>query len=217
MNKLILLVVCICSMFTATAQTKVTWSMELGLGMSTWMGKNADGSNPLFNTKVGVGLDVPLTGLVSFQTGLAWVSKGASLDVDLTGADLGMGSEIGVVDAHVNQNYFEMPLLAAFHVGTASNFDMVFTVGPYLAYGVNGKTSVDVDDLSVSVNSFGDSEVLRQKIEGLNRFDAGLQAGVALDFAKWTVGLDGEFGFCKIASGKSPKNLAFFFTAGYKF
>lgn len=217
MNKLILLVVCICSIFTATAQTKVTWSMELGLGMSTWMGKNADGSNPLFNTKVGVGLDVPLTGLVSFQTGLAWVSKGASLDVDLTGADLGMGSDIGVVDAHVNQNYFEMPLLAAFHVGTASNFDMVFTVGPYLAYGVNGKTSVDVDDLSVSVNSFGDSEVLRQKIEGLNRFDAGLQAGVALDFAKWTVGLDGEFGFCKIASGKSPKNLAFFFTAGYKF
>lgn len=217
MKKLILLVVCICSMFTATAQTKVTWSMELGLGMSTWMGKNSDGSNPLFNTKVGVGLDVPLTGLVSFQTGLAWVSKGASLDVDLTGADLGMGSEIGVVDAHVNQNYFEMPLLAAFHVGTASNFDMVFTVGPYLAYGVNGKTSVDVDDLSVSVNSFGDSEVLRQKIEGLNRFDAGLQAGVALDFAKWTVGLDGEFGFCKIASGKSPKNLAFFFTAGYKF
>lgn len=191
MKKLILLVVCICSIFTATAQTKVTWSMELGLGMSTWMGKNADGSNPLFNTKVGVGLDVPLTGLVSFQTGLAWVSKGASLDVDLTGADLGMGSEIGVVDAHVNQNYFEMPLLAAFHVGTASNFDMVFTVGPYLAYGVNGKTSVDVDDLSVSVNSFGDSEVLRQKIEGLNRFDAGLQAGVALDFAKWTVGLDG--------------------------
>lgn len=217
MKKLILLVVCICSIFTATAQTKVTWSMELGLGMSTWMGKNADGSNPLFNTKVGVGLDVPLTGLVSFQTGLAWVSKGASLDVDLTGADLGMGSEIGVVDAHVNQNYFEMPLLAAFHVGTASNFDMVFTVGPYLAYGVNGKTSVDVDDLSVSVNSFGDSEVLRQKIEGLNRFDAGLLAGVALDFAKWTVGLDGEFGFCKIASGKSPKNLAFFFTAGYKF
>ena len=217
MKKLILLVVCICSIFTATAQTKVTWSMELGLGMSTWMGKNADGSNPLFNTKVGVGLDVPLTGLVSFQTGLAWVSKGASLDVDLTGADLGMGSEIGVVDAHVNQNYFEMPLLAAFHVGTASNFDMVFTVGPYLAYGVNGKTSVDVDDLSVSVTSFGDSEVLRQKIEGLNRFDAGLQAGVALDFAKWTVGLDGEFGFCKIASGKSPKNLAFFFTAGYKF
>lgn len=217
MKKLILLVVCICSMFTATAQTKVSWSMELGLGMSTWMGKNADGSNPLFNTKVGVGLDVPLTGLVSFQTGLAWVSKGASMDVDLTGADLGLGTDIGVVDAHVNQNYFEMPLLAAFHVGTASNFDMVFTVGPYLAYGVNGKASVEVDDLNVSVNSFGDSKVLGQNIEGLNRFDAGLQAGVALDFAKWTVGLDGEFGFCKIASGKSPKNLAFFFTAGYKF
>ena len=26
---------------TMAAQTKVTWSMELGLGMSTWMGKDA--------------------------------------------------------------------------------------------------------------------------------------------------------------------------------
>lgn len=211
MKKLVLLVACICSMFTAAAQTKVTWSMELGLGMSTWMGQGSDGSNPLFNQKVGVGIDVPLTGLVSFQTGLMWASKGASVDVDLS--PLGLG----VSDARVNQNYFEMPLLAAFHVGTACNFDMVFTAGPYLAYGVNGKTSVDVDDLSVSMNSFGDSQVEGEVIDGLNRFDAGVQAGVALDFRKWTVGLDGEFGLCKIAGGKSPRNLAFFFNVGYKF
>ena len=204
MKKLVLLVVCICSMLAATAQTKVTWSMELGLGMSTWMGEGADGSNPLFNPKVGVGIDVPLTGLVSFQTGLTWASKGASHKE--------AGQKITV-----NQNYFEMPLLAAFHVGTACNFDMVFTAGPYLAYGVNGKSSVELDDLTASWNSFGESMIEGQIYEGLNRFDAGLQAGVALDFTKWTVGLDGEFGLCKVASGKSPRNLAFFFTVGYKF
>ena len=49
---------------TMAAQTKVTWSMELGLGMSTWMGKDAGDSSPLFNQKVGVGIDVPLSGLV---------------------------------------------------------------------------------------------------------------------------------------------------------
>jgi len=31
---------------TMAAQTKVTWSMELGLGMSTWMGKDAGDSSP---------------------------------------------------------------------------------------------------------------------------------------------------------------------------
>ena len=70
MKKFLLMMVCLFSMLTVTAQTKVTWSMELGLGMSTWMGKDANGSNPLFNPKVGVGIDVPLTGLVYFQTGL---------------------------------------------------------------------------------------------------------------------------------------------------
>lgn len=202
MKKFLLMMVCLFSMLTITAQTKVTWSMELGLGMSTWMGKDANGSNPLFNPKVGVGIDVPLTGLVSFQTGLSWVSKGASYKENGT-------------DITVDQNYFEMPLLAAFHVGTACKFDMVFTAGPYLALGVNGKVSHEIDDVTTSWGTFDD--VKAQSWNGLKRFDAGLQGGVALDFPKWTVGLDGEFGLCKIASGAAPRNLAFFFTVGYKF
>lgn len=202
MKKFLLMMVCLFSMLTVTAQTKVTWSMELGLGMSTWMGKDANGSNPLFNSKVGVGIDVPLTGLVSFQTGLSWVSKGASYKENGT-------------DITVDQNYFEMPLLAAFHVGTACKFDMVFTAGPYLALGVNGKVSHEIDDVTTSWGTFDD--VKAQSWNGLKRFDAGLQGGVALDFPKWTVGLDGEFGLCKIASGAAPRNLAFFFTVGYKF
>lgn len=166
----------------------------------------------MFNQKVGVGIDVPLSGVVSFQTGLNWVSKGASMDADIVEANT--QNEVSV---HVNQNYFEMPLLAAFHVGTASNFDMVFTVGPYLAYGVNGKRDIDIDDLTVSYNTFGDSKVEEEVIPGLRRFDAGLLGGVALDFPRWTVGLDGEFGLCKLASYSKTRNLAFFFTAAYKF
>jgi hypothetical protein len=40
-------------------------------------------------------------------------------------------------------------------------------------------------------------------------------AGVSAQ--SWTVGLDGEFGCCKLASNSKTRNLAFFFTAGYKF
>lgn len=202
---------CLFTALTMSAQTKVTWSMELGLGMSTWMGKDAGDPSVLFNQKVGVGIDVPLSGLVSFQTGLNWVSKGAGMDVDLSDVNL------GVVNMHVNQNYFEMPLLAAFHVGTAANFDMVFTAGPYLAYGVNGKRDMEIDDLTVSYDTFGDSKIQGQMFSGLRRFDAGLIGGIALDFPRWTVGFDGEFGLCKLASKTNVRNLAFFFTAGYKF
>lgn len=197
---------------TMAAQTKVTWSMELGLGMSTWMGKDAGDSSPLFNQKVGVGIDVPLSGLVSFQTGLYWASKGASIDEYFE-----WDNTQSVVNKHVNQNYFEMPLLAAFHVGTAANFDMVFTAGPYLAYGVNGKQNIDFDDLTVSYSTFSESKIKDEITPGLRRFDAGVMAGVALDFKRWTVGLDGEFGCCKLASNSKTRNLAFFFTAGYKF
>lgn len=212
MKKIACIVACLFTVLTMAAQTKVTWSMEVGLGMSTWMGKDAGNSSALFNQKVGVGIDVPLSGLVSFQTGLNWVSKGASMDVNVLESNTRE-----VVNMHVNQNYFEMPLLAAFHVGTAANFDMVFTAGPYLAYGVNGKCDTDIDDLTVSYDTFGDSKIEGEVVTGLRRFDAGLMAGVALDFQRWTVGLDGEFGLCKLSSLAKTRNLAFFFTAGYKF
>lgn len=80
MKKLLLLMVGVLCTLTVAAQTKVTWSMELGLGMSTWMGKGSDHTNPIFSPKVGIGIDVPLSGLVSFQTGLSWVSKGAKAE-----------------------------------------------------------------------------------------------------------------------------------------
>lgn len=211
MKKLVLMLVCAFVALGATAQTKVTWSMELGLGMSGWMGKYADGSKAQFSPKVGVGIDIPLTGLVSFQSGLSWTCKGASYD--LQGTDLKGDHEVSV-----NQNYFHMPLLAAFHIGTAANFDMVFSIGSYLAYGVNGQSEYKIDDLTVGWDTFEDTKVEGYDIiPGMNRFDAGLQLGIDLDFGRWTAGMDGEFGFCKVASGDAPHNVGFYVTAGYKF
>ena len=206
MKRILFGIVGVLCTLTVAAQTKVTWSMELGLGMSTWMGKGSDHTNPIFSPKVGIGIDVPLSGLVSFQTGLTWVSKGTKVS-----------SWLGKKDVQVNQNYFQMPLLAAFHVGTVSSFDMVFTAGPYLAYGINGKSEFEVDDVTTSWNTFGNSRQEGILTDGLDRLDAGVQLGVAMDFPRWTVGVDGDFGFVKVASGHHPYNLAFYLTCAYKF
>ena len=75
----------------------------------------------------------------------------------------------------------------------------------------------DIEDLTVSYGTFGDLKIKGEINPGLHRFDAGVMVGVVLDFERWTVGLDGEFGCCKLASNSKTRNLAFFFTAGYKF
>ena len=67
MKKLVLILVCAMSALFATAQTKITWNAEVGIGTSMWMGDGSDGSKAIFNPRVGVGIDIPLTGLVSFN------------------------------------------------------------------------------------------------------------------------------------------------------
>ena len=76
MKKLYLLVLCMISAMLVNAQAPV-WNVKVGLGASSWMGDGFGSAKALFNQRIGVGVDIPLTGWVSFQTGLNWTSKGA--------------------------------------------------------------------------------------------------------------------------------------------
>ena len=205
MKKLLLLVLCAFSVILVNAQTKVNWGLELGLGMSTWMGDGSDGAKAMFNPNVGVKLDIPLTGLVSFQTGLTYASKGVK------------SKKVDGVRAYINQNYLEMPLLAAYHLGTGKNFDVVLAAGPYPACGVGGKVEVESNDVTVSWSTFKSVDNQTEMYwKGLRRFDAGIRLGGGLDFDHWQVGLNGEFGLCRVVE-KGPRNLTIFATVGFKF
>lgn len=211
MKKLLLFMVCAVSALFATAQTRITWNAEVGIGTSMWMGDGANGSKAIFNPRVGVGVDIPLNGLVSFKTGLHWVSKGAKSKFDVP-----VGEQSIDVTKKINQNYLQVPLLASFHLGTPKNFDVVLSGGFYLACGITGKTEEDYGDYSVEWSTFKDASLPKCKWDGLRRFDAGVQIGGALDFSSWTVGLNGEFGLCRIYKD-GPRNLGIFATVGYKF
>lgn len=181
------------------------WNVKLGLGASSWMGDGFGSSKSLFNQRIGVGVDIPLTGWVSFQTGLNWTSKGAKYSL------------VGDTKQTVNQNYFEMPILAAFHIGTPKNFDVVIAGGGYIGYGIVGKTEQKADDVTSSWATFNDACLNNVKIwDGLRRFDAGIQAGINLDFRHYLVGVEGEFGLARMWKN-GPRNLAIFATVGYKF
>lgn len=211
MKKLFLLAVCMLSMLTVSAQMRPTMMFEVGIGMSGWTGDAAKGSNAIFNPRVGVTADVPLNEWFSFQPGLSWVSKGAKMDVPAQITQL-----VDCDDMTINQNYFQVPLMAAFHMRATDNFDLVFTAGPYIAVGVNGKTEIKIDDVTASWKTFKDAKVMNYELDGFRRFDAGIGVGVALDFPHWIVGVDADFGLCKIYE-KGPRNFDLFFSAGFKF
>lgn len=198
MKKLFLLAVCMLSMLTVSAQMRPAMMFEVGIGMSGWTGDAAKGSNAIFNPRVGVTADVPLNEWFSFQPGLSWVSKGAKMENDVK----------------VNQNYFQVPLMAAFHMRATDSFDLVFTAGPYVAVGVNGKTEYEQNDVTTSWKTFKDADGVGW--DGFRRFDAGIGVGVALDFPHWIVGVDADFGLCKVCKD-GPRNYDLFFSAGFKF
>ena len=196
------------SMLTVSAQMRPTMMFEVGIGMSGWTGDAAKGSNALFNPRVGISADIPLNAWFSFQPGLSWVSKGGKSDISSQGVNS---------DVQINQNYFQVPLMAAFHMRATDNFDLVFTAGPYIAVGVNGKTEVDVDDMTMSWKTFKDGNVGGIQIwDGFRRFDAGIGIGAALDFPHWIVGVDADFGLCRLYKD-GPRNYDLFFSAGFKF
>ena len=50
-----------------------------------------------------------------------------------------------------------------------------------------------------------------------NRFDAGWNIGLGVEFGKILVGLDTQLGFCKVMDGNAPHNANIGITLGYKF
>lgn len=145
-------------------------------------------SNAKIGFKLGGGFEYTFTETWSLQPSLFLSSKGAKKD-DLT----------------MNAIYLELPVMAAARFNVADNTNVVVSAGPYLACGVAGKTKMG----SLKDNTFGDG--------GLKRFDAGLGVGVAGEFGRIIVGLDGQVGLVDVQKMGNPKNLNFSISVGYKF
>ena len=74
---------------------------------------------------------------------MSLVTLGVSAQSNLKWTVNGVTDAWDVVDVTINQLYLELPLMVGARIHTASNFDLLFKGGPYLAYGVGGKTKID--------------------------------------------------------------------------
>lgn len=205
MKKLALLVVFTLVTFAVSAQNQLNWSVKAGVGIANITGSDIEGTKAKFGYKLGVGLECPFDKLWSLQTGLNFVSKGTKTDKYQVDG--------GEAQGKINEMYLELPVMAAarFAVNNATN--IVVSAGPYLGVGIGGKSKVEGKSagtkITVEEDTFGD--------EGFRRFDFGLGIGVAAEFDRIIVGLDGQFGLNKLHKEVNAKNLSAFLTVGYKF
>lgn len=149
------------------------------------------------------------------------------------------GKDLG--KAKVNMLYLELPIMLSARLHLTKTSNLVFSGGPYMAYGVGGKTSIDVwlpipgttgfhnVHKEYKLNTFGG---MTDGNMGCKRFDAGVGLGIAYEYRRIVVDLEGQLGLVKVHDGVSSfsepmdiiefedyalKNLSAFITVGYKF
>ena len=137
-------------------------------------------------------------------------SRAVELSPDVVDAD---------ADVKINQLYLELPINVQFRFNLADNTNLVIATGPYLACGVGGKTKFDGGASIGGIAVNGGDKVDTFGSDGLdyNRFDAGWNIGLGVEFGKILVGLDTQLGFCKVMDGNAPHNANIGITLGYKF
>lgn len=204
-------------MFSVLAvSAQLRWDVKAGMSLSNMSHADKDAK---FGYTVGLGADYAFSEMFSLQTGVNFTSKGMrEVDVD---DDWGSYEKSTF---KVFSHYAELPILAAVKFGVVDDFKVVLNAGPYLAIGIGGKeeysnTAITNDDYSLDL--FRDSGKM-------NRFDVGLQYGVGFEIDDHLlVNLTGQAGFITPYKhpynvmygddGKSPKNLCFMLSLGYRF
>jgi len=215
MNKLkttlMILVVLVCHSVSGQ-----TFGIKGGLNLSNLLNKDNDFKyseeyklKPGFN--LGVSMEMPVSGAVSFETGLILDSKGYKRNYMVNTTDH---------EVTVNSIYLNIPLHFKFST-QMGNLNPYFLAGPYLGIGISGKIS------NKSINS-GISSTQSYAINWGNdnnsdfkQVDGGLDFGAGLDFGNISFGATFGLGLVNIcplpSNGQVYNNRVLSISVGYKF
>lgn len=152
-----------------------------GFNMSNLYGSgdDVDDNNILYGFNAGVYATLPISDFVAIQPELLFTTKGAKLEYGdpLSG------------NAKFKLNYIELPLLV--RVNITKNFNI--HAGGYASYLVSSKIKGEGD---VEFDEGIDRD-------DLNKFDAGIAAGIGVDFAPVSVGLRYNYGLTTVGKERT--------------
>ena len=207
----------------ASAQSPISFQVKAGVGTSNFYGENVE-SDTRIAYKVGVGMNYELNRTWVFQPSLNFVSIGAREEVEYVGK------------VNMNELYIQLPIMMAARLNLGKNYSASLSAGPYIAYGVGGKTSGSIPyyhDTGSSdgnrlfkIDTFGN---ILENNAGNRRLDGGIIVGIAFEYRRLIIGAEAQVGLVKINQqlrqvidteefhNSLPRNFASFFTVGYKF
>lgn len=194
---------------------------KVGGGLATHYGSD---SRCVGAFKIGVGYELELSQRWSFTPGLEFYGKGRKTPdetaqvYDLDGQPLynDDGSpRTGVISRSATQNYLELPLLFSYFLRVGEARYAVFSAGPYLAYGLNGKQKIKGD----TERPRGERYYYEEKTfddPSTHRFDCGAQVYAGYQTASgFSVGIEADFGVLKFNTA-GQRNLSALISLGYK-
>ena len=173
------------------AQDKpVTFGVKAGVNLST-LGGDLKDSKYTFKYQAGITVDVLLVDHLYLMTGLDFQAKGAKLG--------------GV---KYNPMYLQLPAMIGYKFDLGANTRLVLNAGPYIAYGIGGKTKG---------GEAGSQKLFKDDI--FKRLDYGVVGGVGVEFGKFSIGAGYDLGLANISDVKGTKarNRNAYLTVGVKF
>ncbi|PIF33542.1 outer membrane protein with beta-barrel domain [Flavobacterium sp. 9] len=159
-----------------------------GFNMSNLYQSEADDNNVLYGFNAGVYATLPISDFIAIQPEILFTTKGAKLDYN---------NALASGNAKFKLNYIEVPLLV--RVNITKNFNV--HAGGYASYLVSSKVTGDGDF------NF-DQEV---DTDDLNKFDAGLAAGVGVDFNPISIGLRYNYGLTTVGKERTVAGTTYTF------
>lgn len=198
-----------------SAQGLPKFGVEAGVNLSnsSWDADPLD-KKAKVGFQVGITADYAFTEEWHLQSGLSFTTKGAKVEGRVVEDDSMFDGKITV-----NQSYLQLPIYAAYKLEVVPGTKIVFNAGPYLAYGIGGKTKVSGDVAILDQVATGSGKVDTFGSDGmLNRFDFGLGAGVGAEFGNIVATIRYELGLTNVGKDDLDyKNRNAALTLGYRF
>lgn len=164
------------------------YGIKGGFNMSNLYSSDANDENILYGFNAGLYATLPISDFIAIQPEILFTTKGAKL---------GYNNALASGESKFRLNYIEVPLLV--RVNITRNFNI--HAGGYASYLVSSK-----------VTGRGDFN-FEQEIDtnDLNKFDAGLSAGVGVDFDPISIGLRYNYGLTTIGKERTVAGTTYTF------
>mgnify|MGYP000950783304 CR=1 FL=1 len=202
------------------AQKPFSFFSKAGIGTSHFWGKNSS-SDTKVAYKAGVGTTYTINRTWALQSSINFLSIGGKDEIEYTGS------------ATMNELYLQLPVLITARVNLGKDYHASLGVGPYIAYGIGGTTSGEMEydydgqyqQGSFKYNTFGN---MYDGNMGNYRFDTGVSLELSLEYRKFIFGAEMQMGLMRINEQLNqlldsdwqedyfPKNFSLFFTVGYR-